>query len=122
MPRVYTDEQKSRNLEAQRKRRAKNPDRVREIGRKSEQRRRLKRYGLTYDEYKNMLLSQNDLCAICGNFKSHSREWHVDHCHETGLVRGILCHHCNLLLGNSKDSIDILKKAIKYLEKSKLNT
>lgn len=115
MKRIYTAEQRERNNEAQRRRRAKNPERVREIGRTSEQRRRLKRYGLTYDQYISLLNEQNHSCAICNTKKSGKRDWHVDHCHETGRVRGILCHHCNILLGHAKDNVTILKKAIEYL-------
>lgn len=118
MKRVYTEEQKQRNLEAQRRRRTKNPDKVREIGRASEQRRRLKRYGLTYDEYLKILEQQNHSCAICNITTSGTREWHVDHCHITGKVRGVLCHNCNLLLGHSKDNVKILQKAIQYLNDS----
>lgn len=41
---------------------------------------------------------------------------HVDHDHETGLIRGLLCHHCNTLLGHAKDSVDVLEAAIVYLK------
>jgi len=115
--RVYTDEQKAASREAQRKRRAKNPERVREVGKESERRRRMRRYGISEQTYKDLLEKQNNACAICSlSFKDTGRYIHIDHCHATGKVRGILCHHCNLLLGNAKDSIKTLSKAINYLE------
>lgn len=51
------------------------------------------------------------MCAICGDKKKLS----VDHCHETKKIRSLLCIKCNTMLGNCKESVDILKKAIKYL-------
>lgn len=109
-----------RQKEAQRKRRAKNPDKVREIGRASENRRRYKRYGITEEIYLILCQKQNNLCAICQmKLNSNKRKDHVDHCHETGRVRGILCHHCNLMLGHAKDSVLALQNGIKYLERYK---
>ena len=60
-------------------------------------------------------------CAICGDSlifpdKPTKSTFHIDHCHTTGRVRGVLCVHCNRLLGVAKESIDILQKAIKYLQ------
>jgi hypothetical protein len=71
-----------------------------------------KRYGMTYEEYKNMLKNQNNRCAICGAL---SEDLHVDHCHETGLVRALLCETCNLGLGCLRDRADILYKAFIYV-------
>lgn len=53
-----------------------------------------------------------DYCAICGS----KEKLHIDHCHETGNVRGLLCSNCNFGIGNLKDNIDYLKTAILYLE------
>lgn len=53
------------------------------------------------------------MCAICAI--TTSDVLHVDHCHTTGKIRGLLCHQCNVLLGASKDSITTLQNAIKYL-------
>jgi hypothetical protein len=68
-----------------------------------------------------MLLEQHSVCRICGtdNPGGRGKVFSVDHDHQTGKVRGLLCHHCNVGLGNFKDSIDILKKAISYLEESR---
>jgi uncharacterized CHY-type Zn-finger protein len=75
----------------------------------------LRQYNLTPDCYYEMLDNQNGLCAICGT-KPDKKRLEVDHCHKTGLVRGLLCHICNTGLGYFHDSTDKLEVAIKYLE------
>ena len=61
--------------------------------------------------------SKNNKCAICGREFNDKLKAFVDHDHITNKVRGLLCTHCNTLLGMSKDSIEILNKAIEYLQK-----
>ena len=75
------------------------------------------RYGLSVDDYSEMLNKQNGGCAICGTTKPGGRydKLHVDHCHETGKVRGLLCHNCNRALGLLGDNISTLTNAINYL-------
>lgn len=79
-------------------------------------------YGITLDDYEAMLEEQNHRCKICGSEgfvmdkDRHKIKLVVDHCHETGAVRGLLCHNCNRALGLLKDSTDTLKSAIAYLE------
>lgn len=80
----------------------------------------LKSYGITYNDYKDMYAEQNGECAIC---KSHytlegykSEKLHVDHCHSTGKVRGLLCHKCNTALGLLKDNTQNLLNAIDYIK------
>lgn len=76
-----------------------------------------KKYGITEDKYREMVLNQNNLCKICKEMTStisHGKLV-IDHCHKTGVVRGLLCGSCNVMLGNAKDSIKILKSAIDYL-------
>jgi len=87
-----------------------NKHKVKEMNRKYELK---KKYGITIEEYIIMLKNQNYKCLIC-NLKS-KKNLCVDHCHKTNKVRGLLCKNCNFLLGNAKDNINILKKAIKYL-------
>ena len=72
---------------------------------------RLKTYGLTNKRYQELLLKQNNLCAIC----LENKPLEIDHDHATKIVRGLLCQECNLGLGKFKDSTTILKKAIYYL-------
>lgn len=76
---------------------------------------RLKKYGLTVCQYARMRIEQNDQCAICGEMDSRSLS--VDHCHETGRVRGLLCSPCNLALGCMRDDPARLTAAIGYLRK-----
>ena len=76
------------------------------------------RFGITLDQYYQLLLSQDNACAICKtkeNSSSRGHKFHVDHCHTTSKVRGLLCNNCNVSLGGFKDSVDVLKKAIDYL-------
>ncbi len=76
-----------------------------------------KNYGITLEDYIKIFESQGKCCAICKSDSSGSKnDWHVDHCHATGKVRGVLCHHCNRGLGGFKDSIAALQVAINYLQ------
>ena len=75
-------------------------------------------YNITVEEYDLLLKAQNNSCAICGGPPSVvGNNLHVDHNHTTGKNRGLLCGHCNLILGQSKENKDILRKSIEYLEK-----
>lgn len=77
-------------------------------------------YGLSENDYNNILALQNNKCAICNIDQSnHKRPFDVDHCHETGSIRGLLCMRCNRAMGLFKDNIDILLKAASYLKKNK---
>lgn len=76
---------------------------------------RKNRYGLGEDEYNAMLQSQDGRCAICGH-KPLFKILVVDHCHDTGAVRGLLCHDCNRGLGSFRDNSDICKLAAQYLD------
>lgn len=71
------------------------------------------RHGITDEQFVNMLNNQNYQCAICGDKITHSS--HLDHDHKTGKIRGVLCPYCNHGLGEFKDSIFNLSKAIDYL-------
>lgn len=78
----------------------------------------LKPYGLTIDSYNELLESQNHKCAICGAEIGNAEgdRLYVDHDHITGKVRGLLCSNCNLGIGKFQDNVELLKKAIRYLE------
>ncbi len=90
----------------------KNPEKVKQQRRKT----RLKtKYGLTVEQYNTMLEKQKCVCYICGGVNS-DRALAVDHCHTTGAVRKLLCTNCNTLIGQAKDNIDLLNKAINYLK------
>ena len=83
-----------------------------------------KKYGITYSEYDDMLLAQNGRCAICkstdpkGRWVENSRAFCVDHDHNSGKVRGLLCNTCNQGLGNFFDNTKFLTQAIDYLIQS----
>ena len=75
-----------------------------------------KRYGITPEDYDQMYLAQGGRCLICRRHSSEfTRRLHVDHDHSSGKVRGLLCQHCNHLLGNAFDDPEILQAAIHYL-------
>jgi hypothetical protein len=89
-----------------------NPDKVRRANLKAA-------YGITPEEYDALFSSQGFACAVCLTQEPETKtKWHLDHCHSTGKVRGILCHHCNLMLGNAKDDPERLKAAVAYLERN----
>lgn len=73
------------------------------------------RYGLSTEQFDQMMIDQEGKCAICGNHFEKSP--HVDHNHITGAVRALLCHHCNVMLGYAYDDVEILQNAIDYLLK-----
>ena len=84
-----------------------------------------KQFQLSQLDYSYLLKKQKNRCSICKQEETfinyHTKEiiaLAVDHCHETGVIRGLLCRYCNLMLGNAKDSIKTLKAAIKYLQKN----
>jgi hypothetical protein len=72
-------------------------------------------YGLTPQQYIDMYEKQCGKCAICNEIPKTQRGLHVDHCHETGVVRGLLCHGCNVGIGNFLHSTELMNKAVKYL-------
>jgi|TARA_B110000259_G_scaffold175665_1_gene211063 hypothetical protein len=84
----------------------------------------IKNYKITFDQYLELLKYQKNRCAICGS-RDHKNKrtgnmlltFFVDHDHETGKVRGLLCSPCNHALGQFNDNIDTLNKAVTYLAK-----
>lgn len=100
-----------------------NPDKHREMGKKYRENNRDKvrlrdikwRYGVTEEQYREAMDRQGGKCAICRAERSGKRSLHVDHCHVTGVFRGLLCSHCNTAIGKFKESTDLLMKAIQYI-------
>jgi hypothetical protein len=81
---------------------------------------RLRKYGLTADDYWAMVEAQAGVCAICGQVESTTRRGEVktlavDHDHTTGAVRGLLCNRCNTGIGLLGDNPATLAAAIRYL-------
>lgn len=73
-------------------------------------------YGLTLAEYDAMLAGQHGVCAICGKTESVAPNMPVDHDHQTGKVRALLCTPCNTVLGLAAESPDRLRAMAAYLE------
>lgn len=84
-------------------------------------RRMRKEYDLEVEEYEALLIRQDHRCAICGEKETTIRggklqTLSVDHCHDTGRIRGLLCNTCNRAIGLFKDNVDLLRRAANYLE------
>ena len=79
--------------------------------------RSAKNAGISVAEYDKILDEQNGRCAICGTLPSGKKSFAIDHDHETGKIRGLLCTRCNPMLGFAQDSREILLKAVEYLLK-----
>jgi hypothetical protein len=94
---------------AGRTRRPDTRDRIRRIPRK---------YGISIAEWDAMFDNQGRACAICRTTNPGKRNWQTDHCHDTGIVRGILCTKCNRGLGFFKDRVVNLSSGITYLERT----
>ena len=83
----------------------------------------LKKYGITLEDYDRMYESQNGVCAICLKPETTKDRWRrggikrlaVDHDHETGAVRGLLCDRCNKALGCFRDDPELVRAALDYL-------
>ena len=74
------------------------------------------KYGITLDDYERMSAEQAGECAICGRHESEfRRRLAVDHDHESGAVRGLLCSPCNTGIGSLGDSVSNLIRAARYL-------
>ena len=76
-----------------------------------------RKYGISLLDYAAMLDKQSGACAICSKPEAEEKHGvlHVDHCHSTKKVRGLLCNNCNQVLGRAKDKPEILISAAKYL-------
>lgn len=93
---------------AQRERHRRDPARATAVKRKH-------LYGVDADRYSEMMAAQSGCCAIC---REATEKLHVDHDHETGAVRGLLCRMCNQGLGFLRDNAEVMRNAIDYLERS----
>jgi len=93
----------------------KNPDYMRDWSLKT-------KYGMTSKDWDDMYSNQDGKCKIClNNIIYRGRQTHVDHCHTTGKVRGLLCSKCNQMIGLANEDKDILQKAIDYLTDSSIS-
>ena len=65
-----------------------------------------RKFGITPEDYERRLAQQGGGCAVCGRAPKPGKSLHVDHDHETGYVRGLLCFKCNAALGQLDDDLD----------------
>jgi hypothetical protein len=105
----YRKRNRSKLAEKQRQWREQNPELARWAVRQC-------KYGITFDQYQEMIEKQNGCCAVCDK-KTDKLE--IDHDHKTGRLRGLLCHWCNKALGFLRDDLAVAQKALSYLEKWK---
>lgn len=87
------------------------PDR----SKKARSRHLLVKYGITAEQWDEMFAEQGGLCAICRGPEEDVHRFHVDHCHESGKVRGLLCHSCNTGIGHFREDPSILQNAAAYV-------
>jgi len=78
---------------------------------------RTKKYGVDQEKFQQMKDAQDNACEICKLPFVPEKTPHVDHCHTTNKVRGLLCNHCNRGLGGFRDSIKIMQSAQEYIKK-----
>jgi len=78
------------------------------------------RYGITPSDWQTLFEAQGECCAICKSkdAKGNHGTFHIDHCHTTGNIRGLLCDTCNRGLGLFYDNKELLLAAIEYLEEN----
>jgi hypothetical protein len=79
------------------------------------------RHSITLEQYEQMLVKQNGVCAICGNPEMVENQYRqislsIDHNHKTGKIRGLLCIKCNTLLGRIEGNLDLIPKFFEYLK------
>lgn len=75
---------------------------------------RIYRYGIGTREYLELVAKQDGKCALCDRVT----RLQIDHCHETGRVRGLLCHTCNKALGAMGDTVQSIRRVLMYLEQN----
>jgi DNA-binding transcriptional MerR regulator len=116
------------NIEVLRERkkaeRARYKDRIAETNRRYREanraeltiKQRARHYGISVEELRSFLAKHDDRCTVCRDpFDQNPKHKHIDHCHATGRLRGVLCRDCNHALGNVKDSVERLEALIAYL-------
>lgn len=114
----YAANYRVENKEKIKKDRKDNPDKHKSYNLKRD-------YGITVEYYNELLKKQNFSCASCGISTTeleNNSQWKrhhklvVDHCHETGLIRGLLCNNCNTALGMVKESLAVLEGLKQYVK------
>ena len=109
--RVWAKNNPKKHNEQQKQWAKNNPKKIKEYS----SRDRFRNHGLSHEDWQKMWNNQDGKCAICGKSFSCPKDGYIDHNHETGKVRGLLCRNCNLGIGFLKDDPEITRKATKYL-------
>lgn len=91
-----------------------NPEKCSERARRATLKRR---YGMSVADYDLILKDQEGMCKICGE----SKRLYIDHCHDSGIVRGLLCASCNIGVGHLEKSGDFVQKALDYIKNSRVH-
>lgn len=94
---------------------ARSPESYQKQRKKAREINRFKGTGFTPEDFDYKIKEQDYKCAICGTDDPGKTNWHADHCHATGIKRGVLCMRCNTALGFLDDDTDRLANAILYL-------
>lgn len=79
--------------------------------------RTLRKYGLTQEQFDQLLASQGGRCAACGTAEPGARGWNIDHCHRSGKVRALLCQPCNTMAGLAREDPAVLRALAEWLER-----
>ncbi|MFZ0916990.1 MAG: endonuclease VII domain-containing protein [Candidatus Udaeobacter sp.] len=96
------------DADADRRSRERNKDKIRAS-------RLVRKYGISVEDYDELLAAQNGKCAICGELGTKETRLHIDHCEDSGNIRGLLCVRCNAGMGYFHHDIRILARAIEYI-------
>jgi len=113
----WKDKNKDKLSEYFQKHYSNNPE-LKDIKVQRTRKNRFKNYQITEEEYNKLFENQSGKCLGCNIHQNDlSKKLCVDHCHETGKIRGLLCTPCNLAIGLVKDNVDVLKNLIIYLTK-----
>lgn len=112
--------EKQRDSEAKYRARRPKPDKVLPVQKRFttpeiKRRNRVRKYGLTLEQYDFLWKLQGERCGLCGREEPRGRNWSIDHDHASGRVRGILCSPCNAGIGLLQDDPDLLLLAARYI-------
>lgn len=126
-------EYKARQQANARKWAKEHPERTKEIQRKKNEKYKnspeiqeriylthvLREYELTEDQYRKLLTTSDNKCMICKNPSATGKRLHIDHCHKTNVVRGLLCNNCNWYMGKIDKDPELLERLINYSKNKK---
>jgi len=105
--------QRQNSLEYKKEYAKRNSVKIKKLARAQHLKRKFK---MTVEEYDAILEKQNGVCLLCKNVCDTGNSLAVDHDHDSGKIRGLLCKNCNTALGLFKDNVDVMTRAIEYIE------